>query len=64
MLGLAQQLLGKPIFVGWPYLVEAKIHSFTDGKHYYQVSYYTFNSLEFGKEFNSFYNSAAIFFIS
>lgn len=36
---LAKLLVGKLRYVGWPYLVEAKIHAISDGKtKYYQDS--------------------------
>ena len=39
---LAKKLLAKSAFVGWPYLVEAKIHSLSDGKNLYMVSLYMY----------------------
>ena len=39
LLKLAKELIGKPIYVGWPYLTEAMVHSISDGAvQYYQVS--------------------------
>ena len=28
---LARQLIGKVVYIGWPYLTEAKVHSISDG---------------------------------
>ena len=36
-MALAKQLLGRQAYVGWPHLVEAKIHSLSDGTNHYQV---------------------------
>ena len=39
LLQLAKELIGKTIYVGWPYLNEAMVHSISDGAvQYYQVS--------------------------
>ena len=36
---LAKDLIGKTIYVDWPYLNEAMVHSISDGAvQYYQVS--------------------------
>lgn len=38
LLQLAKELIGKTIYVGWPYLNEAMVHSISDGAvQYYQV---------------------------
>ena len=35
---LAEDLIGQIVYVGWPYLTEAMVHSISDGKvQYYKV---------------------------
>ena len=35
MVDLANELVGKTCYVGWPYLVEAKVWGLSDGQHWY-----------------------------
>ena len=35
MADLANELVGKTCYVGWPYLIEAKVRGLSDGQHWY-----------------------------